>query len=52
MALTRARSAGTHPAFVGMVRELVAEISGTGPARVAGTLPPAAHEFDIEGATK
>lgn len=48
MSLTRARSAGTHPAFVSMVRDLVAEASGTGPARVVGDLPAAAHELDID----
>jgi ferrochelatase len=47
MALVRAPSAGTHPAFVAMVRELVAEISGTAPARVTGDLPAAAHDLDI-----
>lgn len=48
MSLTRARSAGTHPAFVSMVRELVAEASGAGSARVVGNLPAAAHELDID----
>ena len=48
MSLTRALSAGTHPAFAATARELVAEISGTGPARVVGDLPAAAHTFDIE----
>lgn len=47
MTLVRAPAAGTHPAFVAMVRELVAEISGTGPARVVGELPAAAHDLDV-----
>lgn len=47
MTLVRAPSAGTHPEFVAMVRELVAEAAGTGPARVTGDLPAAAHDRDI-----
>ena len=47
MSLVRAGSAGTHPAFVAMVRELVAEAAGTGPVRVTGELPAAAPDRDI-----
>jgi protoporphyrin/coproporphyrin ferrochelatase len=43
MAMARAASAGTHPRFVAMLRELIVErIEGTPPATV-GDMPPAPH---------
>ncbi len=40
--LTRAGTAGTHPRFVAMIRELIAErLAGEGPRVTVGALPPA-----------
>ncbi len=40
LAMVRAGTVGTHPAFVAAIRELVAERDGDVPPRACGTLPP------------
>ncbi|MBI2686832.1 MAG: ferrochelatase [Acidobacteria bacterium] len=39
MRFVRAATAGTHPKFIRMIRELVAEYTADGPVRVIGNLP-------------